>query len=715
MTIPEKIIERIGPACLLPIPSGEKGPKLAGWQKLTLADMKPEYLAGLNHGNNIGVLLGAASGGLVTVDCDDNKFLEEFLAVNPGLRESLISKGARGGNVWARIKGSFPKSAKIKLADGSPWGEFRADGMQTVIYGKHPTGKAYDNNRKVPACVEFDSIKWPAGLRLPWIPEPVVPVPSRAPSGGNLIERARAYVDRMPSAIAGSGGHDATFAVCKAIVHGFDLSDADAWAVLIEYNARCIPPWSEKELRHKLADAANCTRAIRGRGELADTDRPSFKHPPTRCELSEKSERSGKGWGDSSLNSLCSHPVKTPQLAEDALFGPAGAIIKKIEPHTEAHPAALLLQLLVGFGNVVGRGPFLLTERDRQHCNLSTVIVGESSRGRKGTSWGQVRFPLEQADPGWAQNNITSGLASGEGIITELKDAEDGEESPPKDKRMLLTETEFGSVLRVMQREGSTVSALLRNAWDTGTLKNLANRNRDKSGKALRATDCHISMIGHVTKAELSKLLSENDSSNGFANRILWCHSSRSKELPDGGLIESVDFSTEIKMLKQAVQLAHQRGQMKRTPEARDYWHAIYPTLTQDHPGRWGQVTSRAEAQVVRLALVFALLDGGEHIALSHLKAAEAVWNYCSASAQWAFMESRFTRPAVRILNSLEQGPLTLKQISCDVFQRHASTAEIEGCIREIESLLVITKQPTGGRDATVISLRAQPPETPTP
>ena len=290
MSIPEKIIERIGPAVLLPIPSGEKGPKLAGWQKLTLADMKPEYLVGLNHGNNIGVLLGAASGGLVTVDCDDNKFLEEFLAVNPGLRESLISKGARGGNVWARIKGSFPKSAKIKLADGSPWGEFRADGMQTVIYGKHPTGKAYDNNRKAPACVEFDSIKWPAGLRLPWIPEPVVPVPSRAPSGGNLIERARAYVDRMPSAISGNSGHDALFNVCKAIVHDFDLSDADAWAVLIEYNARCIPPWSEKELRHKLADAANCTRAIRGRGELADTDRPSFKHPPTRCELSEKSD-----------------------------------------------------------------------------------------------------------------------------------------------------------------------------------------------------------------------------------------------------------------------------------------------------------------------------------------------------------------------------------------------------------------------------------------
>jgi len=273
-------------------------------------------------------------------------------------------------------------------------------------------------------------------------------------------------------------------------------------------------------------------------------------------------------------------------------------------------------------------------------------------------------------------------------------------------------ESEFGSVLRGMQRNGCTLSAIIRNAWDTGNLRNLANKNRDKNGKALCATDCHISVIGHITRSELSTLLDENDSSNGFANRFLWVHSSRSKLLPDGGDIQSVSFDAEIKWLRRAVHNARERGEMKRSSEAREYWHTIYPNLTMDHHGRWGQATSRAEAQVVRLALVFSLLDGGEQITLPHLEAAEAVWNYCSESARWAFMESRFSRHAQGILNALGQGPLTLAQISREVFSNNASQNEIEECLREIESLITVEKKTTGGRDATVFSLRVQPPDS---
>jgi len=358
---------------------------------------------------------------------------------------------------------------------------------------------------------------------------------------------------------------------------------------------------------------------------------------------------------------------------------------------------------------MVGRNPYVVTERDHQHVNLFGVVVGESSRGRKGASWGHIRFLLQLCDAGWESSRIMGGLASGEGVTTELKDRAEGDGGPPQDKRLLLMESEFGSVLRVMQRDGSTVSAIVRNAWDTGTLRNLANKNRDNKGVALRASDCHISIIGHITRAELSKLLDENDSANGFANRFLWVHSSRTKLLPDGGDIQSVDFSTEIKMLQLAIRMAQGKGEMQRTPEAREYWHDIYPELTKDHPGRWGQVTSRGEAQVVRLALVYSLLDGGEHIALSHLKAAEAVWKYCSESARWAFMESRFSKNAQSILNALDQGPLSLAQISRDVFNKNVNRNQISDCIREIENEIIIEKQTTGGRDATVISLRTQP------
>jgi len=75
----------------------------------------------------------------------------------------------------------------------------------------------------------------------------------------SAIERARAYVDKIPGAVSGSGGHNQTYVVACALVHGFALGEADAFTLISEYNTRCQPPWSEKELRHKLVSAASST------------------------------------------------------------------------------------------------------------------------------------------------------------------------------------------------------------------------------------------------------------------------------------------------------------------------------------------------------------------------------------------------------------------------------------------------------------------------
>jgi len=71
------------------------------------------------------------------------------------------------------------------------------------------------------------------------------------------VDRARAYVEKMPGAISGADGSGATFAVACKLVE-FGLSPDDAWALLLEYNLRCVPAWSESELRHKLDDAFRC-------------------------------------------------------------------------------------------------------------------------------------------------------------------------------------------------------------------------------------------------------------------------------------------------------------------------------------------------------------------------------------------------------------------------------------------------------------------------
>ncbi len=71
----------------------------------------------------------------------------------------------------------------------------------------------------------------------------------------DVRERARRYIAAIPSAVAGNHGDTVTFRVCCRLVRGFALSDDDALSVLEEWNCRCVPPWSQDDLRSKLAAA----------------------------------------------------------------------------------------------------------------------------------------------------------------------------------------------------------------------------------------------------------------------------------------------------------------------------------------------------------------------------------------------------------------------------------------------------------------------------
>ncbi len=108
-------------------------------------------------------------------------------------------------------------------------------------------------------------------------------------------------------------------------------------------------------------------------------------------------------------------------LDESALHGLAGRFVRTIEPHSEADPVALLAQFLVAFGSAVGRAPHFVAEADRHGVNLGAVFVGETAKGRKGTSWGHARKVIMEADPDWSLR-MMSGLSSGEGLIWQVRD-----------------------------------------------------------------------------------------------------------------------------------------------------------------------------------------------------------------------------------------------------------------------------------------------------
>jgi hypothetical protein len=310
-----------------------------------------------------------------------------------------------------------------------------------------------------------------------------------------------------------------------------------------------------------------------------------------------------------------------PELDQAAIRGVIGDLVRTIEPESEADPAALLLQALIAYGNILNRGPYFQVEADRHYLNLNAAAVGDTAKGRKGTSWGHIRKVYARIDPDWACNRILTGLSSGEGLIWSVRDPiikhepirEQGKPTGEcqsvivdpgiDDKRLLVLESEFARTLAVMNREGNTLSPVIRQAWDSGDLRTMTKNS------SAQATGAHISMIAHITKDELCRLIGTIEASNGFCNRWLWLCVRRSKILPEGGHVSEEAIGRIADRLSAAVRFGRSVGEIRRDDAARALWREIYPALSEGKPGLLGSVISRAEAQVMRLSCLYALQD----------------------------------------------------------------------------------------------------------
>jgi hypothetical protein len=111
-----------------------------------------------------------------------------------------------------------------------------------------------------------------------------------------------------------------------------------------------------------------------------------------------------------------------PVLGKLAFYGLAGEIVTTPMPETESDPAALLLQNLVSFGNVIGRGPYCQVGQDQHFTNLFGVLAGRSSKARKGLSGNLIRACYKPVDPDWVRERVGGGMSSGEGIINDVRD-----------------------------------------------------------------------------------------------------------------------------------------------------------------------------------------------------------------------------------------------------------------------------------------------------
>jgi hypothetical protein len=402
-------------------------------------------------------------------------------------------------------------------------------------------------------------------------------------------------------------------------------------------------------------------------------------------------------------------------LGPTAYHGLVGEIMRAIEPHTEADPVGLLLQTHTMVGSAIGRAAHFQAEADTHYLNLFTCLVGRTSKGRKGVSQAHSRRLLGAVDPDWAANHVSSGLSSGEGLIWAVRDpierlhpikngkhvlgSESVLEDPGiSDKRLLVVETELASTLRVLTREGNTLSATVRQAWDGQDLRTLTKNSPAK------ATQPHISIIGHITSDEVLRYLDATECANGFGNRFLWVCVQRSKLLPDGG--GAVYLDPFVERLRRAIDHAKECGELRRDSAAGDLWRQIYGKLSAGRPGMLGAMTARAEAQVMRLACLYAIEDMSSVVGLPHLQAALEVWRFCFDSAAYVFGDSLGDPMADEILRALRTAGsegLSRSEILRDVFARNRAASQVSRALAVLAEAHLVRRAidaETGGRAA---------------
>jgi hypothetical protein len=727
-----KLYKLLGQAVLIPIPLRQKGPTQAGWQKLTYPDTRtPDYQKELRdtigHGGNIGVKLGPDSGRLLTLDIDDDKLIDVYLSQYPWLHHTLRSRSKRGCQFWLRLEQGcqYPNTQAVITMEH---GELRlggSGGAQSIIWGVHPAGMRYQMLVEKPPLVislaDLDELA-PGVVFADAPQQPETRIASandRSLLPRDIWDRVTRYLDTCEPAISGQRGHDTIYGVLCRVIHGFNLSPNQAWEAAVYYNRKCEPPWSEKELQHKVEDALKATPS-EPPGHFLETEveTPFFRRlkeeQAQRQQAENQNEQHSEPSGNDEsmdlaaettkrLNEYLTDPEPFPDpMRLEAFHGVIGQIVKIMTEHCESSPEVLLLHGIVIMGNIFGRSAYAYGGGPQLFPNEFAVFVGDTARARKGTARSMWEHLVVSANPDWLDGCLCTQIQTGEGVVYQIRDERRG--VPPgkrrknepaqevvidqgvSDKRLLIVEEEFSHTLKMAQRSGNTLSETIRLAWDSPRLLKTSNKN-----SPLKASDPHISLIGHTTRGELLSTLKTVELSNGMANRVLWCAARRTGDMPNVEFLNWRHFPDLVDRLKEIFSQRFANTDdptfFAKTPEAKSHWDQLYRKLNSEkRDSTLDSIVARDTSHILKLALIFAVADQIEKIEIQHLEAASAVVDFCQASACWIFGQATANKLANNILWALRRSPagLTRSEIQKNVCFGKTPKTQLDRALSEL-------------------------------
>lgn len=605
---------------------------------------------------NVGIACGKTSG-LLVVDVDKRSGGLETIAgyeLDPTL---TVETGGGGLHFYYRWPAEPITGGKDRFGPGV---DCQGEGRYVVA----PPSIHPETSEQYRWLGDADVLDLPAVLVEAATPKPTLPVVVRPAVAVpvDVMERARRYVSQMDPSVSGKGGHNALFRVANALVNGFDLDHVSARRIIDDYNAtKAAPPWSDKEINHKIDDAAKAgTYNGRPRGCLLRDDDRSDPKPVAAIVLADRRRRE----------------FAASKAAPAHLLDPPGLVgqMARFIDATSVHRCPLLAVAgaLVTVGVAAGRR--YRTDRDVRPV-LYLVGVAESGVGKEAAR--QCAIAVLTA-AGLGERVGTDDVSSAAALSAMLKSY------PVK----LLLLDELGRMLEAYSSrtaasfERQIVTALIR-LWSCANGKYLGKGMADKTPEPI--VEPHLTMYGTTTPGSLARSLKGSDVSDGVLSRILLVpvdHGrqravtpTESRKAPPGDLVAQLkalaapampgDVSDQdIAALRaNTITVATSEEAAELLGQIADF---VDGALESDREHR--ELWVRAEEQAQRIALVLAVGCGSHTIERSHL---EWAWDF----VRWSVGRSRdlvaahmaeTPEDAARqaILRLLERGPATRWQLT---------------------------------------------------
>jgi hypothetical protein len=524
----------------------------------------------------------------------------------------------------------------------------------------------------------------------------------------------------------------ADFSLCCTLAF-WTQRDAGRMDRLFRSSALMRAKWNEPRRVGETYGQGTITRAIAATHRVYD---PGYNENSLSSEAAKRlaalvqggqgDEHESPGGSTSAVNVVASTLPPWPVMGLPAHRGVLGDYIKAVSPFTEADDAGVLLHLLAMAGRMIGPDVLVEFGAEKHPAKVWPLVVGDTSRGRKGTAEGVARRLFERVHLTRPMPFPEANISSGEALIWAVRDdrAETGKDGKEHvvpgvaDKRQLFIESEFASPLRVARRESSILSGVMRQAWGQDSLSQVA-----KKEPANCASGAHISIIGHITPDELRKEMRALDLSNGFLNRFLLCMVRRARHLPLGPPITDEMVDPFVTRIVSAVDKAWEdAGSWALDEPAARLYTAWYDwnSRREDMPQRVSDLMARAEAYIPRLALIYAVLDSSRTIQAMHIESALAIVEYAEDSAGYLFGDGTTAQSVdERLLAWLtEIHPEPLSRTEITRADRSIKAHDLDDAVSSLtrRGLIATVKQPpTGtGRPATCYQLLERTPQTDT-